>query len=247
MAGREYNSGRKPQRKNKMPIVFTLLALILIAEFIIIIKIVPERKKAKGNTAEQTEQSEIKENDSGIQEPVITPAPEDSRPEPTPEAEPEKTPEPTATPTPAPTPTPTPEPTPTPTPEPTPTPTPEPTKVASGTFGSDTGTRLNITADWYTYVENDNYYLHIDVKLKAYSIHVSSRYNGLCIKVNDVEHYYNTEAVDNDEKALFTAELGSGDYLIGSTGGADVEVSWKFLGSYSGVEMETISAEKHVG
>ena len=168
-----------------------------------------------------------------------TPAPVTEAPTPAPTAEPTPTPEPT----PEPTPTPTPEPTPTPTPEPTPTPTPAPPATQSGSFSSDTGTPLNVRADWKTYTDASGAQkLQVDVVALHYSCFTSSLWNGVELTVDGQTYSANSPAISYDGNAQQTTTLYS--WIIDAPDSASVSIRavWHYRGTYSGKALDDIVA-----
>ena len=164
----------------------------------------------------------------------------------------EPSPEPTATPAPAATAAPTPAPTPEPTPEPTATPTtsPEATPaddlIATGSFASDTGTALNLEVEWSSHNDgNGNAVIYLTGFLDSYSLQVGSRPYGVHVSFNGDSWTFAGEAINvadgHAETLLFsdvvTVPLGSPDAMT---------VVYDFKGSYSGTELDTITAEGRV-
>lgn len=160
---------------------------------------------------------------------IIDFGPEES-PEPTPE--PEETPEPT------------PEPSPEPTPEPTPEATEEPVQniSASGSFSSDTGTGLNIQVDWNAYnAEDGSVRLSVDISASHYSFFTSSLYNALEVTIGGDTYYANSAEVSYDGDELQLTKMASFDIPV-DAGSANIDVVWHYRGTYSGVELDEITA-----
>ena len=179
---------------------------------------------------------------------------------------------PTAAAVPAPAPTPTPTPTPrtggevvttaapgsTPSPITIPSVTAEPETAdsfapvdVSGTFRSDTGTALNLYADWECVsVSAKNVRLSITLSLESYSLDVGER-NRNQLVVNGVPVTFHTEALEVPSGSglgrtvLYT---WSETMPLNEDGSLqlDVYASWEFSGSYSGVEMETLEVRGHI-
>lgn len=160
--------------------------------------------------------------------PIFTPAPA-----------PTDTPEPTPTPTPTPTPRPTP--TPTPAPTPAPTPTPEPAAV-SGSFRSDSGTKLNLLVTWSAYPSaGGGYRLEVDVNAESYSFSTDALYHSIAITIGDETYALNSPKVSYDGTDLAVTPLAAQTAEVPG-GAVPISVVWNYKGSYSGVEIESITA-----
>lgn len=171
-----------------------------------------------------------------------TPAPEwtvlperttEPPPSPSPEPEPEETPEPT------------PEPTPSPTPEPTetPEPTPEPFPVdSSGSFSSDTGTALNLLVDWSAYTdESGNRKLAVTLSAMHYALRLDESFQALALTVNGQSLSADCPAIEYNDGDLQITPLYTFT-LDAPSGSAEIQAVWHFKGSYSGQEIEQITA-----
>lgn len=156
----------------------------------------------------------------------------------------------TETPEPTPSPTATPEPTPSPTEEPSPTPEPteEPVVDAAGSFRSDTGTGLNLVAEWTLASAGEgNVLVTVTLYAESYSLQCSSIYNGGTVVLDGGSHSFNTEPVSYDGSAgLAKNALGSVSVTmpLGEDGAFSIpaSASWSFGGTYSGTELGLISA-----
>ena len=159
---------------------------------------------------------------------------------------PERTNEPAPTESPEPEPTETPEPTPTETPEPAPTETPEPTPSppadASGTFSSDTGTALNLLADWSVYTDAEgNRKLEVTLSAAHYALRIDPSYHSLVLTVDGQSYSADCPAIayngsEQNITPLHTFTLNA------PSGSAGVHAVWNFKGSYSGKDLEQIIA-----
>ena len=150
------------------------------------------------------------------------------------------------TPTPAPPLTPpvvTPPPAPPQTVAPTVPPTPTlPPATASGSFSSATGTGLNLVADWRSYIDGSgNRKLRVDLSAQSYAFSTDALWNALELTVNGVTYSANSPAVNytgdnlrNTPLASFTVDVPSGNVSLSAV--------WHYKGSYSGVELNDISA-----
>ncbi len=192
--------------------------------------------------------------------PVMTPSPtaDLSTPEPVvtvpPTPEIIMTPPPTLPPvTQAPTAPPTPEPTPEPTPKPTATPAPTAlpsygTYLNSGSFSSDTGTKLNMHIDWTAYDDGSgNAVIAVTGSVSSYSLYLASIYDGATITLGDYSTTCTTREINQDDSAGLSTNpifLSTLKVPLGTAG--DMTVSWRYGGTYSGVSLPTIDATGYV-
>lgn len=160
--------------------------------------------------------------------PLVTP---DEEPEPSPEPseEPEETPEPS--------------PEPSEEPEESPAPSEEPLQniSASGSFASDTGTGLNLQVDWSAYSAEDGIMLQVDVGASSYSFFTSALYNAIELTVNGITYYANSPEIAIEDNELQLTPM-AGFTIPVEAGSASIDVVWHYRGSYSGVELEEITA-----
>ena len=185
------------------------------------------------------------------------------KPEPSPAPVPDNTPErgetiTTATPgpEPSPTPMPTPEPMETfqpapentaqPTPEPLPEETPEPVIVnpsvlASGSFRSDTGTPLNLVADWRAVaIDATTARITITLSLESYSLDIGERRSNV-LTFNGEEYYFMTDPIELEGGEFLKTQIYVWSKEIPmSQLSFDLSVRWNLRGSYSKKEMEDI-------
>lgn len=144
------------------------------------------------------------------------------------------------------------EPTPTPEPEPTATPEPEPhgtrTLNQSGSFKSDTGTKLNLIVDYAVTSKDDSTLsVKVNVYVESYSLEIGSR-SGNTIFVNGQGYGFVSNPInhtDNNktQKTLITTVTIDVPAAIGETVNIPISVDWNYRGSYSGQEIEHILAE----
>ena len=180
----------------------------------------------------------IRQGGGEAEETPTPPAQESTEPAATP------TPTPEATPTPAPEPTPTPSPT--PSPEPSAEPTPEPAR--SGSFRSDTGTGLEIVADWSLSGSGAETRLSLTLSAESYSLQTREIWKGAALTLGGETFEFDTEAVDFAGPGQGTSVLGTLEAVIdGSVMPAQAELSWHFQGSYGGEELEYITASGTIG
>ena len=157
----------------------------------------------------------------------------------TPDGEPEESPEPSAEPEP--------EPSPEPSEEPEETPEPEPSEEpvqnisASGSFASDTGTGLNLQVDWSAYSAEGGIMLQVDISAGSYSFFTSALYNAIELSVNGTTYYASSPEIVIEDNELHLTPMASFTVPV-EAGSAGIEVVWHYRGSYSGVELEEITA-----
>ncbi len=179
--------------------------------------------------------------------PMRTPEPAETFwPGPEPSDEPAEAPPATAAPQPTETPQPAETPPPTASPSPSPEPGQEPVVVnpavlASGSFRSDTGTPLNLVADWRAVSVSDNAArITVTLSLESYSLDIGER-RGNLLTFNGQEYYFMTDPI----------ELTGGDFMKTqiyvwsqeiplSQLSFELSVKWNLMGSYSKKEMDSI-------
>lgn len=142
------------------------------------------------------------------------------------------------------------EPTAEPTPSPTPTPTPTPAAQAtSGSFKSDTGTGLNIVADW-TLTPNGDGTSTLELKLSAesYSLYTVDSWHAAKLELGGSSWEFDTKAIEYEGPGLGTNELGTLTATISSSAvPATATLTWNFQGSYGGTELPKIVATGTIG
>ncbi|MBR4550138.1 MAG: hypothetical protein IKO83_09540 [Oscillospiraceae bacterium] len=157
---------------------------------------------------------------------------------------------PTAVPTPAPTPLPTPVVTPVPTQEPVPTPLPTtaPTTVpvqttlASGSFSSQTGTWLNITADWSAKsLSQDHVEVTVSVAAVSYALHYVAYPGSLNISLDGQYVSIDPPSITYDGGDQAVHALGTTSFTVdlpaNNSKAMLLQVEWQFngeMGSPSG-------------
>lgn len=173
--------------------------------------------------------------------PVMTPertVPPERTPEPAPVPE---SPEPAESPEPEPEPAETPAPTPKPAETPAPTPTPHPAD-ASGSFASDTGTALNLLVNWTVYTDAaGSRKLEVALSATHYSLRTDVSSQALALTVNGQRYSADCPAIDYDGGERTVTPLHTFT-LDAPSGSADIEAVWHFKGSYSGEELEQLTA-----
>lgn len=135
----------------------------------------------------------------------------------------------------------------------TPTPSPEPTPVSetplpipagnilySGQMRSDTGTVLNLDADWFITGSDGSYQLTVQLSLESYSLSVGERSTNT-ITVNGSTHSFYSPAVEVETDAIVKTPICTySEALSALPEQLDLQVSWDMRGSYSGKEMPTV-------
>lgn len=111
----------------------------------------------------------------------------------------------------------------------------------SGQFTSSTGTGLELVVDWKTYSSSDGTKMvRFDVSIKCLGIHVGSRMDGLHITMDGVTKSFDCDGAD--------ANGGNNTFPLGSFAmemsgdSANVSVAWDFRGTYSGVQLDQVTA-----
>ena len=222
---------------------FILILLVLLAVVFLEVLLLT-RCGSKDTTPEAVQMTPSPTADLSTPQPTETPAP-------TPEIT--MTPAPTTPPaTQAPA-TATPQPTPEPTPEPTATPAPTAlpsygTYLNSGSFSSDTGTKLNMQIEWTAYDDGSgNAVIAITGSVSSYSLYLASIYDGATISLNGYSTTSTTRAINQDDSAGLSTNpifLTTLTVPLGTAG--DMTVSWRYGGSYSGVALDVITASGYV-
>lgn len=111
----------------------------------------------------------------------------------------------------------------------------------SGTFASDTGTSLNLIVEWNL----DGETLTLNTYIESYGISVSDRYEGLYVTIDGETEIYTTDALDVTAEDLVSVPLRS--VSVEWPGGThEVEVSWRFFGTYNDQELEYITASERI-
>lgn len=152
----------------------------------------------------------------------------------------------TATPVPAtPVPTPTPTPVPTATPEPAQPIIPQGEVIGSGSFTSDTGTPLNIRADWTaTVLDSESVEVTVNVYLISYQIEVRELYDAVNVSVGDQYASANSPAIKWENNTRLESLLASTVHTLrlpsGSSASFPLAAQYQFGGTYSKVELPVI-------
>jgi hypothetical protein len=126
-------------------------------------------------------------------------------------------------------------------PEVTPAPAPVEGNVdVSGSFRSDTGTALNLVADWREVsVSSDTVKLTVTLSLESYSLDVGDRRNNT-LTFNGETYSFTTTPILVEEGFHKTAICTWEKEVPAGSLGFTLSARWELLGSYSGKEMEAI-------
>ena len=137
--------------------------------------------------------------------------------------------------------------------DPLPTATPEPIQpvipqgevIGSGSFTSDTGTPLNLRADWTaTVLDAERVEVTVNVYLISYQIEVRELYNAVNVSVGDQYASENSPAIKWENNTRLETLLASTVHTLslpsGSSNSFPVAVQYQFGGTYSKVELPVI-------
>lgn len=144
--------------------------------------------------------------------------------------------------------TPAPTPAPTPTPVPTPAPTPVPVygeTVGSGSFISDTGTPLNLRADWTAVTTDANTVsINLNVYLVSYQLQIMKVAKSVHVMVGDNYVTGDSPEVNWDENQQLETLMSSTTHTVsvpvGSSALIPVAVEYYFGGTYSNQDIDVI-------
>lgn len=147
----------------------------------------------------------------------------------------------------------TPVPTQAPNPTPVPTATPEPVQpvipqgevIGSGSFTSDTGTPLNLRADWTaTVLDAERVEVTVNVYLVSYQIEVRELYNAVNVSVGDQYASADSPAIKWENNTKLETLLASTVHTLslpaGSSASFPLAAQYQFGGTYSKVDLPVI-------
>lgn len=134
--------------------------------------------------------------------------------------------------------------------QPTPEPLPEepeepvivnPNQLASGSFRSDTGTALNLVADWRAAaIDATTARITVTLSLESYSLDIGER-RGNILTFNGEDYYFVTDPIEiaggdfvKTQIYVWSQEIPMSELSF------DLSVRWNLRGSYSKKEMEAI-------
>lgn len=140
-----------------------------------------------------------------------------------------------------------------PTPTPVPTATPEPVQpvipqgevIGSGSFTSDTGTPLNLRADWTaTVLDAEHVEVTVNVYLVSYQIEVRELYNAVNVSVGDQYASADSPAIKWENNTRLETLLASTVHTLslpsGSSASFPLAAQYQFGGTYSKVDLPVI-------
>lgn len=219
-------------------VLFIIVFLLVIAVAVNLLMDMQSEKKAEATPTNDPYANTVT--------PSVETQPALETPQPTPAIEPSVAP--TATPTPA-----APMPTATPTPTPIPTATTEPVQpvipqgevIGSGSFTSDTGTPLNLRADWTaTVLDSERVEVTVNVYLVSYQIEVRELYNAVNVSVGDQYASADSPAIKWENNTRLETLLASTVHTLslpsGSSASFPLAAQYQFGGTYSKVELPVI-------
>lgn len=224
-------------KKRRLILIFAALIAIIALEALLLSRC--SRRDSSAGTQAQPQQTPSSTFAVSTPEPSAAPIPADT---------PVPTQIPTAPPTQAPTPTaaPTPSPTPAPTPEPTATPS-YGTVVAQGSFSSSTGTSMNMNVSWVAYDDGaGNAVVAVTGTVTSYSLRLATLYSSVSIDFAGYTATCNSSGVTIDEDVYTVSPLFYTTVTVPLGTAGDMNVSWRYGGSYSGVALDSVTAGGYV-
>ena len=97
-------------------------------------------------------------------------------------------------------------------------------------------------ADWRSYTDGSgNRKLRVDLSAQSYAFNTDALWNALELTVNGVTYSANSSAVSYSGAAMHNTPLASFTVDVPS-GSVSLSAVWHYRGTYSGVELEDISA-----
>lgn len=114
----------------------------------------------------------------------------------------------------------------------------------SGTFKSDSGTKLDIIVNWSVSENAGSKLLHVDVSTTSYSLNYTSMSNAVELEINGEKYAADSNTISyNSKTTMATLPLASFDRPVyGSS--AYLVVTWNFNGEYSGQQINKIVATR---
>ena len=111
-----------------------------------------------------------------------------------------------------------------------------------GSFESNTGVALNLRVDWNLVTGSDgSRTLNLSATLLSCTLEAAAYADDLCFKVGNDTFYVTSKGVSVSSPSIVETELGSCSATVESVG-VPVTVSWRFNGSYSGQQIEYVTA-----
>jgi len=115
----------------------------------------------------------------------------------------------------------------------------------SGAFASDTGTYLNLLVKWTAKGAGDSVKLHAELYAQSYSLYTVAAYGNLELIVNGETFRGDCPIINCEGRELTETLLDSFDVEV-PQGETSIAAVWHFKGSYSGKELESITASENV-
>ena len=219
-------------------VLFIIVFLLVIAVAVNLLMDMQSEKKAEATPTNDPYANTVT--------PSVDMQPALETPQPTPATVPSVAP--TATPTPTatvPTASPTSTPIPTATTEPVQPVIPQGEVIGSGSFNSDTGTPLNLRADWTAAVlDSERVEVTVNVYLVSYQIEVRELYNAVNVSVGDQYASADSPAIKWENNTRLETLLASTVHTLslpsGSSASFPLAAQYQFGGTYSKVELPVI-------
>ncbi|MER2151893.1 MAG: hypothetical protein ABS900_09790, partial [Candidatus Limivicinus sp.] len=120
------------------------------------------------------------------------------------------------------------------------------TNIGSGSFRSDTGTGLNIRADWAATISGQaSVDITVTVYAECYSLYTTATPGALNIALDGQYVSLASPAIERDGTAgAGSVEINSRTFTVSLVSGEHreipLDVTWLYRGSYSGVNLDTI-------
>lgn len=213
-------------------VLFIIVFLLVIAVAVNLLMDMQSEKKAEATPTNDPYANTVT--------PSVETQPALETPQPTPAIEPSVAPTPAA-----PVPTATPTPIPTATTEPVQPVIPQGEVIGSGSFTSDTGTPLNLRADWTaTVLDSERVEVTVNVYLVSYQIEVRELYNAVNVSVGDQYASADSPAIKWENNTRLETLLASTVHTLslpsGSSASFPLAAQYQFGGTYSKVELPVI-------
>lgn len=213
-------------------VLFIIVFLLVIAVAVNLLMDMQSEKKAEATPTNDPYANTVT--------PSVDMQPTLETPQPTPAIEPSVAPTPAA-----PVPTATPTPIPTATTEPVQPVIPQGEVIGSGSFTSDTGTPLNLRADWTaTVLDSERVEVTVNVYLVSYQIEVRELYNAVNVSVGDQYASADSPAIKWENNTRLETLLASTVHTLslpsGSSASFPLAAQYQFGGTYSKVELPVI-------
>lgn len=228
------NGGAFPMQKHRLLAIFVILILIILVEVLMLRSCNTDSDLSTGTPQMTSSPTTVPATSVPTESPAPTQLPATSAP--------------TLTPVPTEAPA-TPQPTPDPTATPAPTPTPSyGMEISRGSFSSSTGTAMNMSVNWVAYDDGSgNAVIALTGTVTSYSLQLTSLYDAVTLELAGYSATCNTQSIYlEDSVGQTTSPLFYTKLTVPLGTCADMTVTWKYGGSYSGVDLPTITATGYV-